>query len=114
MDAPAWQFWLRRLESLLVFVLAALFYVSLYGELPYHDAQRFAAQLSSDRFVYDLGHVLLEPAALLWHRWLGFGEPVVASQKHISTVATAAAIAIFYGLLIRLGWRAGSRCSPRH
>ncbi len=90
-------------EILLAFVLAALFYVSLYGELSYHDAARFAAQLSSGRFVYDLGHVLLEPAALLWHRYLGFGEPVMASQKHINTVATAAAIAIFYGLLLRLG-----------
>ena len=90
-------------EILLAFALATLFYVSLYGELPYHDAERFAAQLSSDRFVYDLGHVLLQPAALLWHRWLGFGEPVMASQKHINTVATAAAVAIFYGLLVRLG-----------
>ncbi|MBV9747383.1 MAG: hypothetical protein JO157_01090 [Acetobacteraceae bacterium] len=88
---------------MLAFVLAGLFYVSLYGELPYHDAVRFAEQLSSDRFVYDIGHVLLQPAALLWHRWLGFGEPVMTSQKHISTVAAAAAIAIFYGLLVRLG-----------
>jgi hypothetical protein len=102
-SAPLRRSGAEALEFLLAFALAALFYVSLYGELPYHDAARFAAQLASDRFVYDLGHVLLQPAALLWHRWLGFGEPVMASQKHISTFATAAAVAIFYRLLVRLG-----------
>jgi len=95
----------RPAEIVAVFALAALFYASLYGEMPYHDAVRFADQLASGRFVFDLGHVLLEPAALLWHRAFGFGEPVMASQKHISTVAAAAAIAILYGLLVRLGCR---------
>ena len=98
----AWRPWAGAAEMLLAAALVAVFYASLYGELPYHDVARFAAQLASGQFIYDLGHVLLEPAALLWHRWLESSEPVTASQKHINSFSTAAAVAILYGLLVRL------------
>ena len=89
-------------EAFLAFAAAAVFYVSLYGELPYHDAARFAAQVESDRFVWDIAHVLLQPVTLLWHRWLGFGESAAQSQKHIHTFAVAVAVAIFYATMVRL------------
>lgn len=90
------------------FVLALLFYRALYGEVLYHDVARFEAQIDSGRFVWDIAHIFLQPATLLWHRYLGFGESAVSSQKHINTFATALAVAIFYALLRRLrihAWR---------
>ncbi len=96
-------------QTAIAFLAAAAFYVSLYGELPYHDVARFVAQIESDRFVWDIGHVLLQPVTLLWHRYLGFGESAEMSQKHINTVATAAGIAVFYLLLCRLRVRPAVR-----
>jgi hypothetical protein len=86
-------------EALLAALAAAVLYACLYGELPYHDVARFAAQVNSGRFVWDIGHIFLQPATLAWHRYLGFGEAAEASQKHINTFATAAGIGIFYALL---------------
>lgn len=86
----------------LVFLGVGLFYVCLYGQLPYHDVARFVSQVSSGHYVWDIGHILLQPATLLWHRYLGFGETAEQSQKHINSFATALAIAIFYYTLVRL------------
>ena len=91
-----------RAEPLLAFLPALAFYASLYARLPYHDVARFVNQIESNRFVWDIGHIFLQPATLLWHRWLGFGETAVMSQKHINSFATAAAIGVFYALLMRL------------
>ncbi|MDE2005634.1 MAG: hypothetical protein KGI51_03630 [Rhodospirillales bacterium] len=96
------------LEPAVAFLLALAFYRALYGQVLYHDTARFAAQIRGGRFVWDIGHIFLQPATLLWHRYLGFGEGAIASQKHINSVATALAIAIFAALLRRLGippWR---------
>jgi hypothetical protein len=83
-------------------IVAALLYRSLYGELPYHDVERFANQVNSGQFVWDIGHIFMQPATLLWHKYLGFGEAAETSQKHINTVAAALAVGLFYGLLQRL------------
>ncbi len=91
------------IEVLIVFLATGCFYVSLYGQLPYHDVFRFAAQINSGRFVWDIGHIFLQPVTLLWHRYLGFGETAISSQKHINTFATAAGLAVFYLLMLRLG-----------
>ena len=108
---------LARAEPLLAFLLALAFYASLYARLPYHDVARFVDQIESNRFVWDIGHIFMQPATLLWHRWLGFGEPPAMSQKHINSFATAAAIGVFYALLMRLRLPAWQRilaqpCSP--
>ncbi len=99
----------QLLEAALAALLAGAFYVALYGELPYHDAARFAAQVNSNRFVFDIAHVYLQPVTLLWHRLIGFGEAAEVSQKHISTAATALAAGVFYALLLRLGIGPGRR-----
>lgn len=90
------------LELLLAFLAAGALYVALYSQVPYHDAGRFAAQVNSGHFVWDIGHIFMQPATLLWHEYLGFGEPAMLSQKHINTFATALAVAVFYGMTLRL------------
>jgi len=103
---------LRRralLEPLLVFLAAGTFYVALYGELPYHDVQRFVSQIESGRYVWDMGHVWLQPVTLLWHKYLGFEETAEASQKHINSFFAASAIGVFYFMLLRLGIPAWQR-----
>ncbi len=96
-------------EALLAALAAAMLYAGLYGELPHHDVARFVAQINSGRFVWDIGHIFLQPATLVWHTHLGFGETAEASQKHINTFATAAGIGIFYALLQWLGVSAWQR-----
>jgi hypothetical protein len=89
-------------EALIAFVIAGCFYVSLYGELPYHDVAKLSDQVNSGTYLWDIAHIFMQPATLLWHRLLGFGETAEQSQKHINTFATAAAIAIFHCTLCRL------------
>lgn len=93
---------LRLAETIAAFILAAIFYRLLYSQMPYHDVARFENQVNSGQFVWDIAHIFMQPATLLWHRWLGFGESAIDSQRHINTFATAVAVAIFYALLQRL------------
>jgi len=88
-------------EPAVVAIAAAAFYVALYGQLPYHDVLRFVAQIEGGKFVWDMGHVWLQPTTLLWHWYLGFGESAEQSQKHINTVFAAAGVGVFYFALMR-------------
>ena len=96
--------WLRFqiVECILVGLAGWLFYVNLHGDLPYHDVIRFAIQVEGDRYVWDIGHVLLQPTTLLWHRHLGFGQHPMYSQADLHAVTTALALAIFHAILLRL------------
>lgn len=81
-------------------VLTALLYFSLQGELPYHDAWRFANQVGSGVFVWDIAHILLQPTAMWLHKWTSL-DPVKA-LKLLSSVATAVAVGVFHLLLLKL------------
>jgi hypothetical protein len=87
-------------EALFATVLAALGYFALQGELPYHDAERFTAQVNSGVFVWDIAHILLQPTAMLLHRWSG--ADAVDTLKAFSSLATAVAVGLFHLLLLRL------------
>jgi hypothetical protein len=87
-------------EAFLATAIIALVYYLLQGQLPYHDAQRFTNQVGSGVFVWDIGHILLQPTAMLLHKWSG-GEPV-AMLKMLSSFATATAVGIFHLLLLKL------------
>jgi hypothetical protein len=87
-------------EALLAMVIAALVYYALQGQLPYHDAQRFTNQVSGGVFVWDIGHILLQPTAMLLHQWSG-ADPVT-TLKMLSSLSTAAAVGLFHLLLLRL------------
>lgn len=89
-----------RTEALLVTIAAALLYFALQGELPYHDAQRFADQTSSGHFVWDIAHILLQPSAMLVHQV--FHSDPITTLKTLSSLFTAIAIGVFYLLLLRL------------
>jgi hypothetical protein len=110
LDRPLWEQrrrlagpgLMRWVEAGCAAIAAALLYRSLYGELPYHDVERFANQVNSGRYIWDIGHIFMQPATLLWHKYLGFGEAAETSQKHINTAATALAVGLFYALLQRL------------
>lgn len=90
-------------EALLVATLATGAYFALQGELPYHDANKWVDQVGDGLFVWDIGHILLEPAALLLRRWSGADPATVL--KALSSVSTAVAVGLFHLLLLRLGVR---------
>jgi hypothetical protein len=86
--------------AFIAFGAAALLYFSLQGELPYHDAQRFTNQVASKNFVWDIAHILLQPVAMLLHKWTSLGP--VETLKLLSSLSAAAAVGIFHLLLLRL------------
>src|SRR5437762_6693672 len=90
------------LEPTLVFLISGALYISLYADLPYHDVGRFVSQIKGGQYVWDMGHVWLQPVTLLWHQYLGFGEAPEASQKHINTVFAASGIATFDYAMLQL------------
>lgn len=96
------------LEPILATLLAYVGYRLLSGELPHHDVAAIASELSANKFLFDIAHVLLEPVTLLWHRHLSFGGPVEESQRSISIFASALAIGILNLILLTLrqaAWR---------
>lgn len=88
-------------EALLASALAALAYFALQGELPYHDARRFIEQVGGGALIWDIAHILLQPAAMLLHTWSGISPE--AALKALSSLSTAAAVGLFHYLLLRLG-----------
>lgn len=82
-------------------LVAALFYEALQGELPYHDAARFTEQVTAGQPVWDIGHVLLQPLALLLYKLTG--APAVVVLKQLSSLSAALAIGVFHATLLRLG-----------
>ncbi len=74
----------------------------LSGELPFHDVRRFGEELKANQFLFDMGHVFLQPATLLWQRWFNDGGDVLWAQKSIHAVFVAFGIGIFHALLTRL------------
>lgn len=93
---------LTCLEIAAVSLAAWAFYVGLHGELPFHDVARFVGQIQTDRPVWDIGHIYMQPATLFWHRHLGFGGSAEASQKAINAVAAALSAGVFAAILLRL------------
>ena len=95
--------WTAGWQALLVFVLAALLYTALDSELPIDDAVRFTPHVAAGVFEWDAAHLLMQPAAVLWHRHLSFGGAAMASQKRFNAFCAALSLGIFYLLLARLG-----------
>lgn len=87
-------------EAFLAAGLAAVAYFALQGELPYHDAARFSNQVEGGAFVWDIAHILLQPTAMLLKQWSGADAGI--TLKALSSISTAAAVGLFYFLLLRL------------
>ena len=104
--APRWPAWG---QALLAALLAAFFYTALHSELPIDDTDRFTPHIAAGVFEWDPSHLLMQPAVVLWHRYLGFGETARASQERFNAFCAALSLGIFYFLLLRLGvgpaWR---------
>lgn len=96
-------------ELALIFLAVAVFYVSLFAELGEDDTERFIASVAAGEFEWDAAHIWMQPATVLWHRYLSFGSTALMSQKVINTVATVAALTIFHALLIQLRAQLWSR-----
>jgi hypothetical protein len=90
-------------------VLSALFYAGLGSELPIDDTLHYGPHIAAGVFEWDASHLLMQPAVVLWHRYLGFGGTARASQEHFNVFCAAVSLGIFYLLLVRLGVSAGRR-----
>lgn len=89
------------LPGLAATALAALAYFALQGELPYHDSARFISQVASGQPDWDIGHILLQPTALLLATLTG-AKPMLV-LKAFSSLSTAVAVGLFHVILLRQG-----------
>jgi len=99
-------------QALLVAVLALAFYTAFHSELPIDDTNRFSPHIAAGVFEWDASHLLMQPAVVLWHRFLGplgLGGTARASQESFNAVCAALSLGLFWLLLLRLGvgtaWR---------
>lgn len=90
------------LQAVAVAVLAVLLYSGLRSELPVDDVLRFTPGVAAGVYEWDSAHLLMQPAAVLWHRHLGFGAPARTSQERFNAFCAALSLAILYLLLLRL------------
>ncbi|HEX5761078.1 MAG TPA: hypothetical protein VF121_17965 [Thermoanaerobaculia bacterium] len=90
------------LEVLGVAVLAFLLYGGLRSELPVDDVLRFTDNIAAGTYEWDSAHLLMQPAAVLWHRYLGLGAPARASQERFNASCAALSVGLLYLLLLRL------------
>lgn len=98
--SAGWPAWVQALAAA---ALAALLYTGLCSELPVDDTIHFGPHIEAGVFEWDSAHILMQPAVVLWHRYLGFGGPARASQERFNTFCAALSLGIFYLLLFRLG-----------
>lgn len=91
------------LQAGAVAVLAFLLYAGLRSELPIDDVLRFTPAIAAGVYEWDASHLLMQPAAVLWHRYLGFGGTARASQESLNAFCAAVSLAILYLLLLRMG-----------
>jgi hypothetical protein len=90
------------LQALAVFIVAAALYASLDSQLPVDDAARFTPGIAAGVFEWDASHLLMQPVVVLWHRYLSFGGPAIASQERFNVFCAALSLGILYLLLVRL------------
>lgn len=98
--AARWRLWG---EVLAVCLLSSLLYAGLRAELPIDDTVRFSPHIAAGVFEWDASHLLMQPAVVLWHRFLGLGGTALASQERFNAFCAALSLGIFYLLLWRLG-----------
>jgi hypothetical protein len=104
--------WPLLAEALIVALLAAFLYLGLDAELPIDDTVRFTPHIAAGVYEWDAAHLLMQPAVVLWHRYLGFGstnEAALASQERYNAVCAALSLGILDLLLAALGVAAARR-----
>jgi hypothetical protein len=99
----------RRLwvENLAVLAAVAAFYIWLLSPIRVDDAQRYIDELSANQFFWDLGHVWMQPLALLFHRLTRGALGIVGSLEAVNVMSVAVGCAVFYDLLRRCGHSIG-------
>jgi hypothetical protein len=85
-----------------------LAYAALLSDILVDDAQRYIDELTANRFFWDLGHLWMQPLALLAHWLTGGVLGIVGTLEAVSVASVALGCAVFHDLLRRCGhgvWR---------
>jgi len=91
-----------RFAFLSVFLLFTASYYLLLSSMPVDDMARYVEELTANQFFWDLGHVWMQPAALLIYRLLGRPE-VVGFLEAVNVLSVALGAAVFFDTLRTLG-----------
>ena len=79
-----------------IFLLFTASYYLLLSDMPVDDMARYVDELSANQFFWDLGHVWLQPAALLIYRLFGRQPEIVGFLEALNVLSVALGAAVFF------------------
>lgn len=83
--------------------LVAAAYAWLLSPIMVDDVQRYIEELGANRFFWDLGHVWMQPLALLVHRLTGGALGIIGTLEAVNVASVALGCGVFFELLRRCG-----------
>ena len=93
----------RAAHLVAVGVLVALAYAALCSALKVDDVDRYWAELGANRFFWDLGHLWMQPLAMLLYRASGGVLGVNHTLEAINVASVALGCAVFFATLREAG-----------
>ncbi len=90
-----------------VLVVVALLYAGLCSAIKVDDVDRYWHELGENRFFWDLGHLWMQPLALLLYRASGGVLGVNHSLEAINVLSVALGCAVFFATLREAGHAVG-------
>lgn len=93
----------RPLHLVAVFAVVALAYAWLCSAIKVDDVDRYWQELAANRFFWDLGHLWMQPLAMLLYRASGGMLGVNHSLEAINVVSVGLGCAVFFATLREAG-----------
>lgn len=89
---------MRIAQGVVIGVIAFGLYTMLYSKLPIDDTSRFTQSVAEGFFEWDATHLFMQPATVLWHRYIDWSNSALLSQHHINSAAAAVSLSLLFYL----------------
>ncbi len=90
-------------EVVTVVVVVGAAYTWLLSPIMVDDVQRYIHELGTNRFYWDIGHVWMQPLALVLYRLSGRALGVIGTLEALNVASVAIGCGVFYDMLRRCG-----------
>ena len=90
-------------EVATVVVVVGAAYTWLLSPIMVDDVQRYIDELGTNRFYWDIGHVWMQPLALVVYRLSGGTLGIIGTLEALSVASVAIGCGVFYDMLRRCG-----------
>ncbi len=86
-------------EVLTVVAIVGAAYAWLLSPIMVDDVQRYIDELDANRFYWDIGHVWMQPLALVVYRLSGRTLGIIGTLEALNVASVAIGCGVFYDLL---------------